>query len=229
MAASSSLLKALDLITFLTGHPEGARLRDIVAGAGLPRPTVLWHLQSLATYGLVEKCGRGYRLTERFYIWSSRDRNARLKARYRPVLEQIQRTTGELVLLGLQEGNAIIHVDYLESDHAVRVAPAPVTRHDLTTSALGKLALSRTPHLRKAVMESHLKAELEAIDCVDPAWNREESNPGVIAMATWGFSRAPSEPMLAVAWPKMRFTEDRGTRALDAIRDALADARTGVG
>jgi len=35
--------------------------------------------------------------------------------------------TGELVLLGLHEGNGIVHIDYIESDHMVRVAPAPAT------------------------------------------------------------------------------------------------------
>mgnify|MGYP000473874940 CR=1 FL=1 len=50
--------------------------------------------------------------------------------------------TGELVLLGLHEGNGIVHIDYIESDHMVRVAPAPGTRHNFKVNALGKLALN---------------------------------------------------------------------------------------
>ncbi len=223
MPVSTSLLKALDLITYLTGHPKGARLREIVAASSLPRPSVLRNLQSLAAYGLVEKCEAGYRLTEQFYVWSSHDRNALLKTRYRPILQHIRQETGELVLLGLQEGNAIIHVDYLESDHAVRVAPAPITRHDLTTSALGKLALSRTPHLRREVKDPALLAQLEAIDRDEPAWNREESNPGLIAMATWGLTKTSTEPMIAVAWPTLRFTEEKGAHALRIIRESLIE------
>lgn len=219
-APATSLIKALDLISYLVTRPEGERVQAIVSSLGLPRPTVIRFLQTLQGYGLVEKRKSLYRLTDRFYEWASRNRHDPLRRRYRPLLESIARKTGELVLLGLQEGNAIVHIDYIESDEAVRVAPAPTTRHDLRTSALGKLALSRTPHLRKRVTDPELLAELKAIDDGAPAWNRQESNQGVIAMAEWGLCQASSEPMIAVAWPSFRFTESKAEEARLAIWQA---------
>ncbi len=224
--AATSLIKALDLISYLTSCQEGERLQTIVAAMNLPRPSVVRMVQTLEGYGLVEKQLSKYRLTSRFYEWSSRDRHSLLKKRYRAVLEEVAQKTGELVLLGIQQGNAIVHIDFIESDQAVRVAPAPVTRHDLKTSALGKLTLSRSPHLRKAIRATKLRQELSKIDQGEPAWNREESHLGVIAMATWGFSRAASEPMIAVAWPTMRFSPAKGIQALTIINKAMARQAT---
>lgn len=218
--SQSSLRKALDLLTLLTGHQDGMRLYELVEYLNQPRPSVVRLLHELEAYGLVEKAGRFYRLSARFHEWCSRDRHAALRARYRPVMEAVAEATGEMVLLGIQEGNAIIHIDVIESDSRVRVAPAPRTRHNLQTSALGKLALSRTPHLRRKVHSTRIRAELAEIDAGGPAWNRGESNAEVIAMADWGFSASPTEAMIAVAWPAYRFTEAKGKAARRAIRAA---------
>lgn len=216
----SSLRKALDLLTLLTGHAGGMRLYEIVEYLNQPRPSVVRILQELEAYGLVEKAGRLYRLSARFHEWCARDRYGALRTRYRPILEAVAGATGEMVLLGVQEGNAIIHIDVIEADSPVRVAPAPQTRHNLQTSALGKLALSRSPHLRRKVQSARLRAELAEIDAGGPAWNRGESNAEVIAMADWGFSASPTEAMIAVAWPAYRFTEAKGKAARRAIRTA---------
>lgn len=125
-----------------------------------------------------------------------------------------------LVLLGIQEGNAMIHIDLIESDAVVRVAPAPLTRYNLQSSALGKLALAQTPHLRRNVQCSRIRKELADIDAGGVAWNRDESNCGVIAMADWGVCPAATEPMVTVAWPVFRFSELQGNRVRQAIRAA---------
>jgi len=215
----SSLFKALDVITLLTGHPSGLRMYEVVEYLNLPRPTVVRLLQGLGEYGLVEKQGRLYRLSGRFAEWACPDRHGLLRKRHRPLLDAVAAGTGELVLLGVQEGNAIVHIDYIESDHAVRVAPAPATRHNLQSSALGKLALSRTPHLRKHVNSARLKKELMDIDSEGIAWNREESNKGVIAMATWITTSAATAPMIAVAWPAYRFSDFSAHKALRIIQE----------
>lgn len=216
------LRKALDILTLLTGAGEGMRLFEIVELLNLPRPTVIRLVKALADYGLIEKSGRCYRLTAAFFDWSSRDRYAALRRRYRGVLETVSKATGELVLLGVQSGNAIVHIDVIECDHAVRVAPAPTTRHNLQSSALGKLALSRSPHLRSAVRSSRILAELAEVDRTGVAWNREESNAGVIALAMWGMTTGATDAMIAVAWPAFRFNAAKGRRACEAVRTALA-------
>jgi DNA-binding IclR family transcriptional regulator len=225
-APQTSLHKALDLLSLMTGHPDGMRLYELVEYLNQPRPSVVRTLHALDAYGLVEKAGRSYRLSGRFHEWCARDRYAALRVRYRPVIEAVARSTGEMVLLGVQEGNAIIHIDVIEADSPVRVAPAPQTRHNLQTSALGKLALSRTPHLRRKVKHARLREELAQIDAGAPAWNRGETNAEVIAMADWGFSTSPTEALIAVAWPAYRFTEAQAKAARRAIRGACDRANS---
>lgn len=223
---STSLIKALDLISHMAGHAEGIRLVDLVAGSGLPRSTVIRILQTLQDYGLVEKQGpRHYQLTARFRSWANPDRYSLLRNRYRPILQAISVELKELVLLGLREGAAIIHIDHIEWDHAIRVAPTPHTRHPLHKHALGKLAMSLQPGILEKTGNRRLRAELEEIQRTGVAWNREESEPGMIALATWGLLPSPVEPMIAVAWPAFRFSNEAAAKAIRVIREKVNHKR----
>lgn len=223
-SVSTSLIKALDLISFLAGHSEGIRLIDLVAGCELPRSTVIRILQTLQDYGLVDKPdSRHYRLSARFRVWANPDCYTLLRNRYRPLLQTISAELKELVLLGLREGAAIIHIDYLEWDHAIRVAPTPHTRHPWDKHALGKLAMSLQPGIVERTKDRKLRKEIMEIQRTGVAWNREESEPGMIALATWGFRQSPAEPMIAVAWPTFRFSEKAAENAIRTIRKVVSD------
>ena len=150
MELSSTVLKALDLLTVLSGRTEGITMPELAQSLDQPRTNVVRLLATLQLYGLVVRRGRRWHLADAFHDWVAlRNRHAELRRRYRPLLERIATETGELVLLGLQEGNGVVHIDFVESDHLVRVAPAPHTRHNLRRNALGKLALSRRPDLNR--------------------------------------------------------------------------------
>lgn len=211
----------MDLLTLLTGKPRGFKMTELVPAMGLPRSSVIRMLGTLEAYGLVEKDGRTVRLTEQFYLWSNRDRHALLKTKYRPVLRDILNEVKEVVLLGLQEGNSVVHIDYLEWDHQIRVAPLRETRHELERTAMGKLVLADRPELLPKKHRAGLERELAEVRQTGIGWNREEENEGVIVVATYGFTRAHTDAMIAVAWPKFRFTEEKAARAVGVIRDAL--------
>jgi DNA-binding IclR family transcriptional regulator len=226
MDASSTVIKALDLLTVLAAQPAGRETPVLMQALNQPRTNVVRLLGALHLYGLVARTGRRWHTTPAFHRWATRPGIYDVqRRRYRPVLEAIARATGELVLLGLHEGNGVVHIDYLESDHQVRVAPAPETRHQLQHSALGKLALSRRPDLSARIRAPRLKAELEEIRRTGIAWNRQETVRDMIAFATPGFVNTPTEPMIAVAWPVSRFSERKGREAVAAIRKALAEYR----
>lgn len=221
-SVSTSLIKALDVISFMSGHAEGLQLVELVTGSGLPRSTVIRILQTLEDYGLVARHGRRYLLTQRFRAWANPDRYSVLRLRYRPILEALSKQLSELVLLGLREGNSIIHLDYIDWDHSIRVDPMPHTRHPWHKHALGKLAMSLKPGVLQETKDRKLCAELEEIQRTGVAWNREESQPGVIAIATWALLQSPSEPMISVAWPVSRFSEKKADLAVKIIRRELA-------
>ena len=218
---SSTLIKGLDAITLIAGNRNGLTLPEIVQALHEPRSNVLRLLKSLVLYGLAEQEGRIWRVTEGFHSWAVPDRHQFLRKRYRPVLEAIARETGELVLLGLHEGNGIIHLDYIEADQSVHVAPAPQTRHNLRINALGKLALSRRPDLWDD-LDPALIAEFEEIRKSGVAWNRQESVSNMVAIAHKGFTNLPTEAMIAVAWPAERYSEQKAQLAIAEIKKAIS-------
>lgn len=193
-------------------------LPELVQALNQPRSNVVRIVNTLVAYGLVSRMERRVKLAPGFHGWTQRNRHAGLRERYRPILKELASCTGELVLLGLHERGGIIHIDYIEADHAVRVAPSPVTRHNLRVNALGKLALSRRPDLAAGAAFAGMAAELEEVRRTGVAWNREESVKGMIALACPGLSNTPVEPMIAVAWPAYRFTETKGRNAIQDIR-----------
>jgi len=192
----------------------------LVSGSGLPRSTAVRIIQTLQDYGLVEKRKFLYKLTSQFRAWASTDRYSLLRARCRPILEAVSTEAKELVLAGLREGTAIIHIAYIEWDHIIRIAPTPHTRHPWHTHALGKLAMSLQPNIMERTKNRKLREELNEIKRTGVAWNREESESGMIALATWGMCQSPAEPMIAVAWLAFRFSEKAAAKALTVIREA---------
>lgn len=222
MDISTSLLKALDVMSYITGHVDGVSLPTIARTLKMPRSSVVRIVNTFESYGFLERAERRYRTTTTFHEWAVRDRHQLLRQKYRACLEAVAREVEELVLLGVEENGAIIHVDYVEWDHVIRVAPAPQTRHGLEQNAMGKLALAKRPDRLKKIQDAHLRAEVETAVKIGVAWNREETDKGMIVMATFGRTRSPAEPMMAVAWPTIRFTEEKARLALRVVREQVA-------
>ena len=223
MDSASTVLKALDALTILAGNGEGLPLPELSLALNQPRSNVVRLLGSLSTYGLVAREGRLWRTTQAFLdLTAPPDRYTALRRRYRHVLEAAAAATGELVMLGLHEGNGVIHIDNVESDGLIRLAPS-TTRHNIRYNALGKLALSRRPDLAAHFSDAAFHRELEQIRESGVAWNREETVRGMIAMAVPGYSNVPTEPMIAIAWPVLRFSETAAEKARAVLREALND------
>lgn len=218
---SSSLVRALDVLTLVAGRSDGITVPEITAALDAPRSNVVRIVNTLIDYGLVQRDRRRLRAAAALHDLCAPDRHAGLRQRYRPVLERLAREVNELVLLGLQEGDAIVHIDYIESDHRVRVAPSPVTRHDLRRNAIGKIALARRPDLLEQISDTALLDELARVRRTGFAWNREETTEGVIVMAAAGFVNVPAEPIIAIAWPVNRFTEAKAESAQRVIGATL--------
>jgi DNA-binding IclR family transcriptional regulator len=227
METASTVIRALDLLTVLAGRRAGLTLPAIAQALNQPRTNVVRLLHSFQLYGFVRREGGLWCVTAASARWiQGMPRHEMARRRYRTVLEQIAEATGELVLLGLHEGNGVVHIDYIECDRRIRIAPAPDTRHGLRHNALGKLALSRRPDLAGRIRDARLQAELAEIRRTGIAWNREETVIGMVAMACSGFENTTTEPMLAVAWPTVRDSARKGEAVFRAIADALASSKS---
>lgn len=226
MSISTSLIRALDVLTLVAGRPDGASVAEVVAALDQPRSNVVRIVNTLVQQGLVARKGRVLQPTQALYDLCTRDRYGHLRTKYRALLRHISRELNELVLLGVQEGNAIIHIDYIESDHRIRVAPSPVTRHDLRHNAIGKVALARRPDMiEDFTFDEAFLQEIAQVRRQGLGWNKEETTEGVIVMACPGYSNASTEPIIAVAWPKNRFTDAGAQNALQVIRHAIQAIR----
>lgn len=223
----TSLLKALDLLGILAAHSKGMTAQELATAMNLARTTVIRVLNTVVEYGLVAKEGRHYRVTRAFGEWARPQRHARLRRRYRKLLEQIAADTGELVLLGTLEGAGVVHLDYIEADHAVKVAPAPWTHHNIRHNAMGKLILSQRPDLAGPwiAKDPSFEAELDEVRRTGTAWNRGETVPGMVAMAIDGVQAVHSEPKIAVAWPQQRFEEKQALQVATMIRQRIKSLR----
>ena len=64
-----------------------------------------------------------------------------------PVLAALQLETGETVILGKRQGNAITYLDVIEGRHTIRYAASPGDTKPLHSSAIGKAMLGAMPPL----------------------------------------------------------------------------------
>jgi DNA-binding IclR family transcriptional regulator len=222
METSSTVFKALDALTIVTARADGISLPDLALALNQPRSNVVRIIRTLQQYGFVSCAGRHWIATATFRAWGAPpNRHDGFRRRYRPVLEAIAAASGELVMLGLQEGNGIIHIDAVESAHRLCRTPVPEIRHSLRYNAMGKLALSRRPDLALKFPSPAFQQELEEIRRTRVAWNRGETDRALVGMAIPGFSNLPTEPMLAIMWPIARFTEAGAERTRQVAAEAL--------
>ncbi len=216
---ATSLFKALDTLNLLSSRSGGARIGEVVTEMSLPRSSLIRILDSLIHYGLVERDGeRRYRVTSKFRDWRTEDRDAQLISKYRPLLRQIADEVGEMAVLGRLQGRRIFHLHYEEPNCRVRVVPPVGRAFAIEKMAMGKLALSQRPDLVPEPCSRSLRKEIELAGKDGFAWNRSESEEGIIAWGTWLESPSPLTPMIAVTWPSFRYSE----RALAQVKKLLA-------
>lgn len=220
---ATSLFKSLDLLGLLNARANGLSIAVIVEEMGLPRSSLLRMLDSLAHYGFVERDGaRVYRVTSKFRDWRVEDGDERLKARYRPLMRRIADEVGEMAVLGRLQGRRMGHISHEEPNCRVRVIPPEGRTFAIDQMAMGKLILSQRPDLVPIDCSKMSLAEIEKAGKEGFAWNRGESEEGIIAWGTWLEEPSPLGPMLAVTWPDFRFSED----SLAKVKAILKVAKT---
>lgn len=215
---SSSFIKGLDLLTILARRPEGSILPVLRAKLKMPRSTTLRLLSTLELYGLAARRNGVWRATELFFEWSNRDTHKEIKDRYHDALRAIADEVNELVELGIAEIDGVRYIDWIQSNHVIAIDPLKSSLYPIHQTATGKLLLSQRPDLCAAIPDSRLREEIAEAGRTGAAWNRRESDPNVMAVATWAGGPSALNPVICVKWPFFRFTESKARHALRAIR-----------
>lgn len=168
-----------------------------------------------------------------------------LTDRLRPALEALFERTGETVHLATLVGTRILHLDGIEArGHLLRFGlrvgvwlPAHLTSSGKALLAdLSEAEVeSRYEPLHSARSDAQpgfdmqaLRAELAEVRATRIAWNIEQNEPGIAAMAVSIGEFGTQRIALSVALPATRFTPDLGekwARDLVEISDAVAAER----
>ena len=206
---ATSLFKAFDTLSVLNANPEGVAIAVLARRLGFPRSSLVRMLDSLIYYGFVQRgADKTYRVTNAFREWRAETVEDSLIGRYRLLMRRISDEVGEMVVLGRLEGRRIRHLHCEEPNRRVRVAPPANRDFELGSMAMGKLAMSVRQDLIPRDSGRGFLREIEMAREEGCAWNRGESEPGILAWGTWLEAPSPLSPMLAVTWPDFRFTSE---------------------
>ena len=210
----------------------GARLHHIAQASGLGKTTVHNILQTLMHLGYVQR-----RAGDMRYYLGGRILNLSrlmaddqsLRARLRPVLEEIARTTQATVWLAVPSGDEASYLDILNTHAPHMVTPELFRREAIDGSAVGLVFQAFVPGLGRRVLAryplachaAHL-ASIEAVRVQGYALDLEAYDPGINSVAIpWreqGEVRAsicitgpaqdyPAARLIRLSWAMMRLAQ----------------------
>jgi len=142
---SQTVVRALELVIQVGAHPDGVRLSELAAEAGLPAPTVHRLLKALGETGftLQDRVTKLYSLGPRISALANQMAGGqRLKVVSRPILERLQRETNETVFLAALDSDEVVIVDCIVTDATLRLGGRPGVRLPIHASSQGKAILA---------------------------------------------------------------------------------------
>lgn len=163
----------------------------------------------------------------------------------RPVAERLSRLTGETVNVSVIEGNEVVNIEEVNLSDSVLGVSWLGSHTQLHNTANGKVFLAhmspaRANGLLRAELTSAtdrtvtdpklLRAQLELIREQGHAWQREELEPGLTAVAAPIFDASGDTlAALSVAGPSFRLTPDREGELTELTKNAAADVSRKLG
>jgi IclR family acetate operon transcriptional repressor len=214
------------LASLLNGRP--LRVMDVAADLGVARSTAHRLLSTLRSYGFVSQGpDKRYRAGPALV-------KAELAPLLRPLLERLAAELDETVQLMVLEGRNIRFVDSVEAQRPLRVGSRVGRTLPAHLTSGGKILLAQlTPVQLEALYAdtpvaeapdlSHLRTVLEESGKMGYAFNIEESEPGICAVAA-----AVLDPFgrpiaaIAIAAPSVRATAQDLSRFGEIVK-AVAD------
>lgn len=229
--------RAADILRLLARDTGGLSLGQIANEAGLPRSTVQRIVAALSAEGLVStgtgnggiRLGPEVQRLARAVGMTPRDR-------FRPVMEDLAKATGETVDLAVLRGDKMLFVDQIVGSQRLRTVSSVGESFPLTTTANGKAALSCMDEVeatnlilseirgqtRKGSLTDFL-AEIEEVRGGALARDMGEHTDGISALG-FGFVDATGEVLaVSVPVPSSRFAlkEETLIAAISSARDHL--------
>ena len=174
-------------------------LAVLTRATGLARSTAHRLAEDLAEIGWLEKTEPGYSLGMRLFEFGElvpRQRN--LVSIALPYMEDLRTATGAAVHLAILDGTEVVYLQVLSSKQAPRMNSRRGGRLPAHATGVGKAILAFSPDetvqkvidtgmprltARTIATPGQLRRELTTIRAAGVAYDREESNPGVLCAA----------------------------------------------
>jgi IclR family KDG regulon transcriptional repressor len=186
-----SVARALDLLEAFTAREASLGVTDLARRLGLHKNNVFRLLATLETRGYVDQDPETerYRLAPKVWeIAAAFLRHLDVRRQARPHLEALAAKSGESACLALHDRSAVVYVDLVESEQAVRVASRLGRRLPAPATASGRAVLSALPRAQReealaGLPDAGALAErLQRWAADGYALDEEESEPGVVAV-----------------------------------------------
>lgn len=241
---SATLAKGLDILNFISAHSQPLRLREIITGLELTKPTAHRILATLVDYGLVRynKEAATYQLGMRLFemsrrVWQDFD----LRGAAASEMARLNELTGETIALALISDHHGTILDRIEGMHRPVSTNGTGQAVPLWTSALGKalvagidygarqglLAAIPAEELAKTrfATREELAAHLDLVNARGYALELEEAESGIVGVAAPILDhRGLTVAAIGLVGPKDRLSRQRlhelGPALIEATRRA---------
>lgn len=143
-AGSPAIDRVIDIFEAFRLHGRPLSLTELAEMTQMPKSTCHAIVATLAARGYLYTLSRPRALypTRRMYdVTHDIQRSDALVARLAPWLEQLRDETGETVILGKRQGDAVVYLQVVESRQSIRYSAAPGDLKPLHSSSIGKALL----------------------------------------------------------------------------------------
>lgn len=139
------MLKAVEVLEFLSRSPDGATLKELSTGLGQNVSTTYHLLNTLRQSGLLQQHPetKAYRLgLKAFQIGQAAMQHLELARAAEPIMRELARETGEGVSLVQYDGGRPVYVSHIDSPRAIGIRLRPGATIPLHCTGSGKVFLS---------------------------------------------------------------------------------------
>lgn len=239
-----SLRSALQLLDLVGRERGGARVKDLAALSGINTASVSKMLSTLAAQGFVRRddATRRYFLGYKLIELSTRlIESLDIRAAARPVLEELEASTNEVINLAAYHIGDLVYIDKYEGTKSLRMHSKIGGKADWVKTAVGKAVFASLPDHEKAYLLERFTyfpktpasitsrevflAQISEVLEKGYAVDNEENEVGILCVgaAVFDYSGKPVGAV-SISWPVVR----GGLERLYALQEPLRGACAGI-
>ncbi len=234
-----SVDRAFSVLFAIASSGDSLSVAQLARDIDLPRTTVIRLLNTMQEIGVIAKNGQSdhYQLGEKILtLLNHAAGEEQLEVMVQNAMQQLSAETGETIYYCVPSGDEVLYVSQINARHAIQMEDWTGRTVPLYGTAVGKLQLAFSPPVKQEAYLSQPLAQFTPLTQTDPekirseldtirrnksAWNRNEFEASVFAVAAPIFTNDQELiGMLAIGGPEFRL-KDSGERYENLIKSAV--------